>query len=136
MMIFPIIFCFGLFVSSSYGINYDSLPFHGGNYKAHWKFDNETKIFHFKVEVNATGWVAFGVSRLMYPTNPDLQWNFHAMEYYDVIVGGVFGNNSKYFKVSKGSVLCRLLHSCCQLGLSVEANSLVFVNNVCLFWPS
>jgi len=66
---------------------------------AHWTFDNETKFFYFKVEVNATGWVAFGVSRLMYPTNPDLQWNFNAMEYYDVIVGGVLSrNNTKYFK--------------------------------------
>jgi len=78
----------------------NSLSFHGGNYKVHWTFNNETKTFYFKVEVNATGWVAFGVSRLMYPTNPYLQWNFHAMEYYDVIVGGVFsGNSAKYFKV-------------------------------------
>ena len=101
MRIFPVIFCFGLFVSSSYSINYmNSLSFHGGNYKVHWTFNNETKTFYFKVEVNATGWVAFGVSRLMYPTNPYLQWNFHAMEYYDVIVGGVFsGNSAKYFKV-------------------------------------
>ena len=100
-MVWRIFYFLCFLVSSSYAIEYsNSTSLHGDNYKAHWKFDNETEMFYFKVEVNTTGWVAFGVSRLLFPANPDLQWNLHAMEYYDVIVGGMFPNKTAYYKVS------------------------------------
>jgi len=85
----------------SYGIEYsDSSSFNEGNYKVLWKFENETERFYFKVEVNATGWIGFGISKLLWPKEESLQWNRHSMQDYDVIVGGMFDNKTLYFKVS------------------------------------
>ena len=61
---------------------------------------NETEMFYFKVEVKATGWIGFGISRLLWPRNEDLQWNRNSMLYYDVIVGGMSENKTQYYKVS------------------------------------
>ena len=100
-MSFSILVILCLFVSLCHGIEYpNSLSLRGEKYKAHWKFDNETEMFYFKVEVmNVSGWVAFGVSRLLYPSDPEQEWNFNSMQYYDVIVGGVYDNRSSYYKV-------------------------------------
>ena len=100
-MSFSILVILCLFVSLCHGIEYpNSLSLHGEKYKAHWKFDNETAMFYFKVEVmNVSGWVAFGVSRLLYPSDEEQDWNFNSMQYYDVIVGGVYDNGSSYHKV-------------------------------------
>ena len=93
-----------LFVSLSYGTEYSETVALHNRYKAHWKFDNETAMFYFKVEVKATGWIAFGVSRLLFPPSTSLQWNRHSMEKYDIIVGGV-SNGTGYYKVSVIQVL-------------------------------
>lgn len=61
---------------------------------------NETEMFYFKVEVKATGWIGFGISRLLWPRSERLQWNRNSMLYYDVIVGGMTENKTQYFKVS------------------------------------
>lgn len=84
-----------------YGIEYSHFSsFNGGNYTVGWKFVNETEMFYFKVEVNATGWIGFGISRLLWPRSENLQWNRNSMLYYDVIVGGMTENKTQYFKVS------------------------------------
>jgi len=57
-------------------------------------------MFYFKVEVIATGWIGFGISKLLWPKEESLQWNRHSMQDYDVIVGGMFDNNTHYYKVS------------------------------------
>ena len=89
-----------LVLPCSYGIEYsNSSSFNGGDYTVHWKFVNETETFHFKVEVNATGWIGFGISRLLWPRNENLQWNRRSMLYYDVIVGGLYDNSTQYYKV-------------------------------------
>ena len=69
-------------------------------YTAHWNYDNETEKFFFKVEVkNVSGWIAFGVSRLLFPNDND-QWNRRMMEYYDILVGGIYDDNkTNYYKV-------------------------------------
>lgn len=94
--------------------------FAGGKYIARWKFHNETDSFYFKVEAKATGWVGFGISRLLWPSNVEQQWNRRSMRHYDVIVGGVFDNGTEYYKVSSNFV-CALyddgrvdIGSCCQ----------------------
>ena len=89
-----------LVLPCSYGIEYSNFSsFNGGDYTVRWKFVNETETFYFKVEVNATGWIGFGISRLLWPRNESLQWNRHSMLYYDVIVGGLYDNNTQYHKV-------------------------------------
>ena len=62
----------------------------GGQYNVMWKYDMLMDTFMFNVTVNATGWVAFGVSE-----------SFGNMNSYDVIVGGVRGMymNETYHKV-------------------------------------
>lgn len=93
--------CVLLFVSSVRGIDYSHTELLDGTaYKVHWMFDNETETFYFKVEVNTTGWVGFGVSQLLFPPKEGLDWNRKSMEHYDVIVGGVGENGTKYYKVS------------------------------------
>ena len=99
-----------LFLSCSFAmpsdIEYTNFTsFADGKYTARWKFHNETEIFYFKVEVKATGWVGFGISRLLWPSNERLQWNRRSMRYYDVIVGGVFGNGTEYHKVSSNNFI-------------------------------
>ena len=103
-MVSSVIFCLMLFVSLSYGTEYSETVALHNRYKAHWKFDNETAMFYFKVEVKATGWIAFGVSRLLFPPSTSLQWNRHSMEKYDIIVGGI-SNGTAYYKVSVIQVL-------------------------------
>ena len=99
-MFLPLI-CLWLVLPCSYAIEYsNSTSFAGGNYTARWKFDNETEIFHFKVVVKASGWVGFGISRSLWPRDEELQWNRNSMHYYDVVVGGVYDNGTKYFQVS------------------------------------
>ena len=90
-----------LVLPCSYGIEYSNFSsFNGGNYTVRWKFQNETQMFYFKVEVIATGWIGFGISKLLWPKEESLQWNRHSMQDYDVIVGGMFDNNTHYYKVS------------------------------------
>ena len=62
----------------------------GGQYNVMWKYDMLMDTFMFNVTVNATGWIAFGVSE-----------SFGNMNSYDVIVGGVRGMymNETYHKV-------------------------------------
>ena len=93
--------CVLIFVSSVRGIDYSHTKLLDGTaYIVHWMFDNKTETFYFKVEVNTTGWVGFGVSRLLLPRIERLQWNRNSMDHYDVIVGGVDDNGTKYYKVS------------------------------------
>ena len=93
--------CVLLFVSSVRGIDYSHTALlNGAAYIAHWMFDNETETFYFKVDVNTTGWVGFGVSQLLFPTQAGLEWNRNSMDHYDVIVGGVYDNGTGYYKVS------------------------------------
>ena len=70
----------------------------GGDYKVMWKYDILMDTFMFNVTVNATGWVAFGVSE-SFPT---------MMDGYDVIVGGVRGMymNETYHKVGYLNMSC------------------------------
>ena len=90
-----------LVLPCSYGIEYSNFSsFNGGNYTVRWKFQNETQMFYFKVEVIATGWIGFGISKLLWPKEESLQWNRQSMQDYDVIVGGMFDNNTHYYKVS------------------------------------
>lgn len=102
-MILLTLCCLCFVASQCYGNEYPySLSLHD-NYKAFWRFDNESKVFHFKVEVkNVSGWIAFGVSRLLFPPTAEQQWNFNQMEYYDVVVGGIYDNKTTYFQVCIG----------------------------------
>ena len=52
----------------------------GGDYIVMWKYDMLMDTFTFNVTVNATGWVALGVSE-----------NLRNMNGYDVIIGGARG---------------------------------------------
>jgi len=105
--------CSVLLVSPfSSGIEYsNSSSFNDGNYKVHWKFENETEMFYFKVEVKATGWIGFGISRLLWPKEESLQWNRKSMQSYDVVVGGMFDNKTHYFKVSL-NLVCFVFDDC------------------------
>ena len=49
-------------------------------YRLYWTYDDTTDMFYFTVVVQATGWIAFGVSTKR-----------GNMDGYDVIVGGVDG---------------------------------------------
>lgn len=101
-----------LFVSSVNGIEYSHTELLDGEaYKAHWRFNNETAIFYFKVEVNASGWLGFGVSKLLFPPFEGLEWNRKSMDHYDVIVGGVDSGTEYY----KASIVDRVVVEFCQL---------------------
>ena len=94
-------FSLSFFVALCCAVKYPyNLSLQQDNYAAYWDYDNETEKFFFKVEVKSvSGWIAFGVSRLLFPTEADRQWNFKMMEYYDILVGGIHDNGTNYFKV-------------------------------------
>ena len=100
-MAFSVAFCLSFIVTFCCAVEYPyNLSLQQDKYTAYWNYDNETDKFFFKVEVkNVSGWIAFGVSRLLHPTEADLQWNFNMMEYYDILVGGIYDNRTNYFKV-------------------------------------
>lgn len=100
-MFLPLICSLWLFATSSSGIEYsNNLLCKDKNYEVHWRFENNTETFYFKVRANATGWIGFGVSRLLWPENETLRWNMYSMRHYDVLVGGVDDSGKTYFKVS------------------------------------
>ncbi|KAL9975576.1 hypothetical protein ACROYT_G012752 [Oculina patagonica] len=66
-----------------YSCSYDN-----GNYNVSWTFNETSDRLYFKVEVNTTGWVGFGLANEA-PTN---------MTDYDVAVGGVYDNGSCYLQ--------------------------------------
>ena len=100
-MFLPLICSLWLFATSSSGIEYsNNLLCKDENYEVHWRFENNTETFYFKVRAKATGWIGFGVSRLLWPENETLRWNMYSMRHYDVLVGGVDDSGKKYFKVS------------------------------------
>ena len=59
-------------------------------YRLHWAYDNTTDMFYFTVVVQATGWIAFGVSTQRGNMND-----------YDVMVGGVNASGNAYIAVRK-----------------------------------
>ena len=65
------------------------LSFDGGNYNVSWMYNSSMDTLHFMVEVNATGWIGFGVATQA-PNN---------MMGYDVAVGGVMSGGMGYLKV-------------------------------------
>lgn len=69
---------------------YQMITLDSGRYKVMWKYDMIKDYFYFNITVNATGWVAFGVSE-----------SFGNMMGYDVMIGGVRGMymNETYYKV-------------------------------------
>ena len=82
-----------VFLSESKAVKmneYNMVSLKGGQYNVMWKYDMLMDTFMFNVTVNATGWVAFGVSE-----------NFGNMNGYDVIIGGARGMymNESYHKV-------------------------------------
>ena len=58
----------------------NKMMFDDGNFKVCWAYDEPTDMVHFKLDVNATGWVSFGIT-----TTP------REMNNYDVAVGWVNG---------------------------------------------
>lgn len=68
---------------------YQMVSLNNGAYNVLWKYDMLKDTFMFNVTVNATGWVAFGVSK-----------SFGQMNGYDVIIGSVGGMhmNESYSK--------------------------------------
>ena len=100
-MSFSLAFSLSFFVALCCAVEYPyNLSLQQDKYTAYWNYDNETEKFFFKVEVkNVSGWIAFGVSRLLFPTEADRQWNRGMMEYYDILVGGIYDNRTIYFKV-------------------------------------
>lgn len=95
----PLLCSLWLFASSSSGIVYSNREtLSEGNYSVDWEYENHTETFYFKVRVKATGWIGFGVSRLLWPDKENLTWNYNSMHYYDVLVGGVNGSGKMYFK--------------------------------------
>lgn len=98
-MFLPLLCSLCFFASSSSGIVYSNKEtLNEGNYSVDWEYENNTETFYFKVRVKATGWIGFGVSRLLWPDNETLKWNYNSMQYYDVLVGGVNGSGKVYFK--------------------------------------
>ncbi|RMX43739.1 hypothetical protein pdam_00006364 [Pocillopora damicornis] len=98
-MFLPLICSLWLFATSSSGIEYSNNSLcKDENYEVHWRFENNTETFYFKVRAKATGWIGFGVSRLLWPENETLRWNMYSMRHYDVLVGGVDDSGKKYFK--------------------------------------
>ncbi|XP_022789806.1 putative DBH-like monooxygenase protein 2 [Stylophora pistillata] len=95
----PLLCSLWLFASSSSSIVYSKNEnLNEGSYLVDWEYENNTETFYFKVRVKATGWIGFGVSRLLWPDNEILAWNYNSMRYYDVLVGGVDGSGNMYFK--------------------------------------
>ena len=87
------VFVVAVFLSESKAVKmneYNMESLNSGQYKVMWKYDMLMDTFTFNVTVNATGWVAFGVSK-----------SFGNMNGYDVIIGGVRGMhmNQTYHKV-------------------------------------
>ena len=87
------VFVVTVFLSESKAVKmneYNMESLNSGHYKVMWKYDMLMDTFTFNVTVNATGWVAFGVSE-----------SFGNMNGYDVIIGGVRGMhmNQTYHKV-------------------------------------
>ena len=114
-------FSLSLFVALCCAVEYpNTLPLQRDKYTAHWNYDNETEKFFFKVEVkNVSGWIAFGVSRLLFPNEADGQWNRRMMEYYDILVGGIYDDNkTNYYKV-------------CNLCMTNERNAVAFDLSMC-----
>lgn len=113
-------FSLSLFVALCCAVEYpNTLPLQRDKYTAHWNYDNETEKFFFKVEVkNVSGWIAFGVSRLLFPNDAD-QWNRRMMEYYDILVGGIYDDNkTNYYKV-------------CNLCMTNKRNAVAFDLSMC-----
>ena len=76
-----------------------------GRYNASWLYKNDSDSVFFRVDVVATGWVAFALANQA-PTN---------MIGYDAAVGGVDTNGSGYLKVH---VHCHTyILSCCVLSI-------------------
>lgn len=68
--------------------------FDGENYKLSWTYKNDSETFYFKAEVAATGWIGFGFTLL-----EEESWMRNAMLKYDVMVAGVYPNNTVYSEV-------------------------------------
>lgn len=64
-----------------------------GRFKVHWTFHNASDTFYFRIEVEANGWIGFGITEL----NSSSVWMRDAMHSYDVLVCGVYGNNGSYY---------------------------------------
>lgn len=60
-----------------------------GNYNVSWNFNASSDTLEFLVEVQATGWVGFGVAE----NAPN------SMVGYDVAIGGVLGDGTGYLQV-------------------------------------
>jgi len=71
----------------------NSASFDEGRFKANWTFHNESDSFYFRIEVEATGWIGFGITEL----NSSSVWMRDAMHSYDVVVCGVYGNNGSFY---------------------------------------
>ena len=114
-MSYLVAFSFAFFVALCCAVDYpNTLSLQRDKYTAYWNYDNETEKFFFKVKVkNVSGWIAFGVSRLLLPTKADRQWNLGMMEYYDILVGGIYDNRTIYFKVCNlcGTYRCSFTYS-------------------------
>lgn len=77
--------------------------FNNESYKVSWTFNSSAAIFYFKTEVKASGWIAFGVSRLLYGTEYNDSFSRDTMDMYDVAIGGV-ENGESYLWVSRLSL--------------------------------
>ena len=73
--------------------------FNNKNYNVSWTLNSSEAIFYFKTEVKATGWIAFGVSRLLTGTDVEDIFSRNTMDLYDVAIGGV-ENGISYLWVS------------------------------------
>lgn len=74
----------------------NSTSFDEGRYKVQWTYHNATDTFFFRIEVEAKGWISFGITELASSSI----WMRDAMHSYDVLVGGVYDNGSCYGLVS------------------------------------
>ena len=90
-----------LVLSFLHASEYSDLSFDNGNYNLSWNYNNVSETFYFKVEVNAVGWVGFGVTKLAFPRSEDPSLQFHrtSMDSYDVLVGGFNRNGTIYHRV-------------------------------------
>ena len=66
------------------------LTLDGGNYNVSWNFNATSDTLEFLVEVRTVGWVGFGVAEA--PAR--------GMVNYDVAIGGVMNDGTRYFQVS------------------------------------
>lgn len=60
------------------------LSLKSGKYNVSWMFNSSMNTLHFMVEVMTTGWIGFGFSTQMPPSDP-------SMTGYDVAIGRVVG---------------------------------------------